>query len=125
MQSSNRTRVLVVEDEAVIAELLSDLLEEAGFDVAWCKEGEEALEAQRSFPCEVAIVDYGLPDMNGLEVCQQLGPTRAGARPKVILATGWGLLEEAQTRGIVDLLLQKPFNTRDIVAQVSRLAEGG
>lgn len=121
MDEPQKTRVLVVEDEAVIAALLQDFLEEAGYEVVLEETGAAALRAHTAGPCEVAIVDYGLPDMNGLEVCQQLGPSPSGSRPRVVLATGWGLIDEERLDGVVDLMLQKPFNMGQLMTQLERL----
>lgn len=123
MASENRARILIVEDEVVIAALLQDLLEEAGFEICSVDNGEQALQAQLENPCHLAIVDYGLPDFNGLEVCERLGPAPSGQRPKIILATGWGLLDDDQTDGKVDLLLEKPFNMKKLISHVQALTE--
>ena len=113
-----KARILVVEDEIVIGALLQDLLEEAGFDVQVCETGGAAIQAQSEAPADLVIIDYGLPDQNGLDVCQKLGPAPNGKRPHTILATGWGMLEEDQYKHLVDLLLEKPFNMRSLVEQV-------
>ena len=122
MTKNQKTRVLVVEDEAVIGALLQDVLEDSGYDVVLKTTGGEALAAQTEGPCDLAIVDYGLPDCNGLEVAQRLGPAPSGNRPGVILATGWGLLEESQLAGVVDQLLSKPFNMGELIMQLERLS---
>ena len=123
MGDATKTRVLVVEDELVIGALLQDVLEDSGYDVVLKTNGTDALAAHVEHPCDLAIVDYGLPDLNGLEVCEQLGPGPSGKRPGVILATGWGLLEESQLEGIVDQLLAKPFNMGELIMQLERLSQ--
>lgn len=116
-----KTRILVIEDEFVIGALLQDILEEAGFEVEVHETGAKAIKAQHSRPADLVIVDYGLPDQNGLEVCEQLSPAPSGNRPRTILATGWAMLEEEQYSHLVDLLLEKPFNMQTLLSQVEGL----
>ena len=118
---SEKARILIVEDEIVIGALLQELFEDAGFQVKVCETGGEALEAQSSNPADLIIIDYGLPDQNGLDVCQKLSPAPNGRRPHTILATGWGMLEVSQYEHLVDVLLEKPFNMSALVKQVEGL----
>lgn len=122
MGAETTCRILLVEDEPVITALLQELLQDAGFEVVAVSTGADALAAQLQTPAEVAIVDYGLPDINGLEVCQRVGPALDGNRPRTILATGWGMLEPSQLAGVVDLLLEKPYNMRELLRSVEQLA---
>ncbi len=66
-----RHRVLVVEDEEDIAFPLVRTLEREGYEVAWVDSGQRALDELAGRSAEVVILDLGLPDMDGLEVCKQ------------------------------------------------------
>ncbi|MDO9497700.1 MAG: response regulator, partial [Nocardioides sp.] len=64
-------RVLVVEDEEDIAIPLVRTLEREGYDVQWVDSGQKALDELESRSADVVILDLGLPDMDGLEVCRK------------------------------------------------------
>lgn len=64
----NTLRVLVVEDEPAARELLVMILEDDGYQVCPVADGPEALEAAETFKPDLALVDAGLPGMNGVEV---------------------------------------------------------
>ncbi|MGA8846525.1 MAG: response regulator transcription factor [Nocardioides sp.] len=64
------TTVLLVEDEESIALTLQRMLERQGYDVIWAQTGQAGLDAIRTGP-DVVLLDLGLPDMDGLDVCQQ------------------------------------------------------
>ena len=73
-------RVLVVEDEEDIAFPLVRTLEREGYDVAWVDTGQKALDELESRPPEVVILDLGLPDIDGLEVCKHARASRLRGR---------------------------------------------
>ncbi len=77
-----RTRVLVVDDEPDLLELIHYNLTKAGYDVACVLSGEEALAHVRSSPPDLIVLDVLLPGLDGLEVCKVLrrNPTTA-AKP--------------------------------------------
>jgi DNA-binding response OmpR family regulator len=66
------TRVLVVEDDQTIGALLERSLRSHGYEVRWARSGRDALRAAQSEAPELALLDLGLPDLDGLEVCRQL-----------------------------------------------------
>lgn len=113
-------RVLVVDDERVLAGMVGTYLERAGFDATLCHRGPEAVELARSLDPEVIVLDLGLPGLDGVEVCRQV---RTFSDCYVLMLT-------ARTDE-VDLLiglsvgaddyLTKPFSARELVARVQVL----
>ena len=82
-------RLLVIEDNADAADLLVQFLELSGFDVAVAYRGDAGLElAARRMP-DAVLLDIGLPDMDGYEVCRRIRLLPGGAQPVVIALTGW------------------------------------
>jgi DNA-binding response OmpR family regulator len=77
-------RVLVVEDEADIAFPLVRTLEREGYDVSWVESGQQALDSLSGAP-EVVILDLGLPDIDGLEVCRRA--REAGFEGAIMIVT--------------------------------------
>ncbi len=113
-------RVLVVEDEASIRELIAFSLAKEGFDVRGAATGEEALRAAREEPPALILLDLMLPGTDGLEVCRRLRADAATAAVPVIMVTAKG--EESDVvRGLdagADDYLPKPFSPRVLVARV-------
>lgn len=119
-------RVLLAEDEANIAELLTFLLGRAGFEVATETDGHAALSAALAHPPDIVILDVMLPGLDGLEVLRRL---RADARGKalriiVLTAKGQRVDREAALSGGADLFISKPFSNSDLLDAVQRLAAG-
>jgi CheY-like chemotaxis protein len=113
-------RVLVVDDNADAATLLSVLLEAHGHQVRVAHDAEDALVTQASFAADVALLDIGLPDINGYDLARQL---RASAtRPlRLIAVTGWGQdgdRERARAAGF-DGHLTKPAQLETLLAVLS------
>jgi CheY-like chemotaxis protein len=83
-------RVLVVDDNHDAATSLAALLEELGFAVRTAHDAEEAMLAAASFPPDTAIVDIGLPAMDGYTLATRLRRMRDGAPLLLIALTGYG-----------------------------------
>jgi signal transduction histidine kinase/ActR/RegA family two-component response regulator len=121
-----RERVLVVDDEATIAELFRDTLENLGYQVCSCTSSAEALELYQAEPgaFDLALIDQSMPGMTG----EQLAWTMLGRRPEfpIILCTGFSEKvspEKARALGIREFLL-KPISTRQLAAALRRALDG-
>ena len=115
-----RARILVVDDEPDILELIQYNLSKAQYDVAGVESGEEALAHMRTTPPDLIVLDLMLPGVGGLEVCKALKrDTRTAAIPIVIL-TARG--EEADIVAGLELgaddYLIKPFSPRVLLAHI-------
>ena len=114
-------RVLVVDDDTGIRELLRVVLELEGFDVATARDGQEALDLLAASPEGVVVLmDVMMPRLGGLEVCERLAAHGLAGRHRVALMTA-GLLEEAECPRAVRALLRKPFNLEEIARVAHRL----
>ncbi|MFS4507014.1 response regulator transcription factor [Clavibacter sp. Sh2141] len=106
--------VLLVEDDPSIAGSLTDGLERYGYEVRWVTTGRAALEADEP---DVVLLDLGLPDMDGLDVCRAL---RARSGLPIIIVTARD--DEVDTvAGLevgADDYVAKPFGVREIVARI-------
>ena len=111
--------ILVIDDDAVICELLSDVLGAHAFEVVACQNGGEALATvARRADIALVLLDMILPDTNGLLVLQQLQRTRPEL--PVIMLSGLGS-ESDVVVGLemgADDYIAKPFNARVVVARV-------
>ena len=114
-------RVLVVEDEADIAFPLVRTLEREGYDVAWVESGAAALEHLLADPADVVILDLGLPDMDGLDVCRR---ARESGFPGAIMIVTARAGELDRVVGLdygADDYLSKPFGLAELQARVRAL----
>jgi DNA-binding response OmpR family regulator len=117
------TRVLVVEDDPDIAELVSRYLDKAGYVSSRVTSGREALEAVRSKAPDLIVLDVMLPQIDGLEVCRLLRANDATAAIPIIMLTARAE-ESERIVGLevgADDYLAKPFSPNELVARVRAL----
>jgi DNA-binding response OmpR family regulator len=110
-------RVLVVDDEPKIVEVVGDYLRNAGFSVTTAADGEGAIASARARPPDLVVLDLGLPGLDGLDVARDL--RRASPVPIIMLTAR---REEAdRVLGLelgADDYLVKPFSPRELLARV-------
>ncbi|MBM7507238.1 DNA-binding response OmpR family regulator [Nocardioides salarius] len=114
-------RVLVVEDEEDIAFPLVRTLEREGYEVSWVDSGQRALDDLSGIPADVVILDLGLPDMDGLEVCRRA--REAGYEGAIMIVTARaGELDRVVGLDYgADDYLAKPFGLAELQARVRAL----
>jgi PAS domain S-box-containing protein len=91
---ARKLRVLLVDDNADSADGLALLLDLQGHDVRVAYDGESALEAARSFRPDVALLDIGMPSMNGYELARRLRAAPETKKTLLVAMTGWGQEED-------------------------------
>ncbi|HEY3729760.1 MAG TPA: response regulator transcription factor [Steroidobacteraceae bacterium] len=114
-------RVLVVEDEAALREVLKADLTAAGYSVDLAADGEEGLYAATEYPIDVAIIDLGLPKLSGFELIRQL--RARGKTCGVLILTArdrWQDKVEGLSAGADDYVA-KPFHFAEVQARLSAL----
>lgn len=115
-------RVLVVDDDAGVRELLMSRLSVLGYQVGIARDGEHALERIEDFRPNTMILDIAMPKLDGFGVLQRLGRERLASMPVLILS---GSTTYAQTQQAIKLgakdYLNKPFNEMQLCRRVSRL----
>ncbi|MCC6920440.1 MAG: response regulator [Alphaproteobacteria bacterium] len=118
-------RVLIIEDETLVAHVLCDGLRACGFDAEAAGSGEEGLAAFRADRPEIVVTDVFMPDREGLEILREI--KREAPEAKVVAMSGGGrmisadcVLDMARKLG-ADAVLQKPFRIDDLVAVIEGL----
>jgi two-component system, OmpR family, catabolic regulation response regulator CreB len=112
-----RPLVLVVEDEAAIADTIVYALQTEGFDVLWKSTGREALHALQSQAVSLVVLDVGLPDGNGFDFCRQI--RGKGAVPVIFLTARSDAVDRIVGLEIgADDYMPKPFSPRELTARV-------
>jgi len=113
-------RVLVVEDDAAIADVLRRVLRQEGHEVRSAEDGVEALELAESFVPDLVILDLGLPKLDGVEVCRRL---RAESDAPILILTA-RIDTDDRVEGLdsgADDYLVKPFERKELLARMRAL----
>jgi DNA-binding NtrC family response regulator len=116
-------RVLIVDDDRAMCQLLLDLLRDEGYDAEVAHDGDSALDKYRATPFDLTITDLMMPKMRGIELVQRLREIDSGAL--VLLITAFGTIEsavEAMRAGAFHYVT-KPFHNDEILIQVKRALE--
>jgi len=120
-QSAKNHRILVVDDESSISDLIATSLRFVGFDVRTAASGSEALVVAEEFKPHAMILDVMLPDLDGFEVCRQI--RSEGLNVGVLFLTAKDGMED-KVAGLTiggDDYMTKPFSLEELVARVRAL----
>ncbi len=118
-------RVLLIEDEKRLAELIARGLQNAGFEVDFVSEGGRGLELVQTHDYDVVILDLILPDMDGLRVLEKLRNRKHC--PPILILSALGAVED-RVKGLergADDYLSKPFSFNELLARVRALLRRG
>jgi DNA-binding NtrC family response regulator len=117
---NGKLRILVVDDDENIREILQDILTMSGHLVVLSSNGEEALQFFYEQEFDLVMTDLGMPGISGWEVSRKIKQTHP--QKPVIIVSGWGaqLTEEEIKTNQVDLVLAKPFNIDQVLEVTER-----
>jgi DNA-binding response OmpR family regulator len=118
-------RILLIEDEKRIAELIARGLQNAGFEVDFVGEGSRGLEMFQTHDYDLIILDLLLPDMDGLQVLERLRNRKLC--PPILILSALGAVED-RVKGLergADDYLSKPFSFNELLARVRALLRRG
>jgi len=110
-------RILVVDDDTALAEMIGIVLEAEGFEAVFCADGDAALEAFRVHRPDLILLDLMLPGMDGIEICTRI---RAESGVPIIMLTARTDTADV-VRGLesgADDYIVKPFNPKELVARI-------
>jgi len=114
---SGAQKIVVVEDEAAIADTIVYALRTESFEPVWCTTGRDALKAIVSENPALVVLDVGLPDMSGFDVCREL--RRTSAVPMIFLTSRGSEIDRIVGLEIgADDYMPKPFSPRELTARV-------
>jgi CheY-like chemotaxis protein len=121
-RSDGTLRILVVDDEDYVRELLADILEREGCEVSLAGEGREALKLFDAADYDAVFTDVGLPGMSGWEVARAVRERDEHVALAVI--TGWGdtVTPEEQSEAQADWIVPKPFTVERIAGLVGEIS---
>jgi CheY-like chemotaxis protein len=119
-------RVLVVDDERLLADTTAAILRRAGFDAKTAYDGFGALEATASFRPDYLLADIMMPAMNGVELA--IAITKMYPTTKILLFSGQAgvtnILEESKAKGFEFPLLAKPVHPSKLIERLQNLKSG-
>lgn len=114
-------KILIVEDDEDLLESVSKILKSENHAIEAVSEGDEALQRLQVYDYDLAIVDWGLPGIEGTEICRRY--RAGGGQALILMLTGKSSVAERET-GLdsgADDYLSKPFNMRELTARVRAL----
>lgn len=112
-------RCLVVDDSRVIRRVASRIVEDLGFKVEEAQDGAKALDASKVNMPDVVLLDWAMPNMNGLEYLEALRKLPHGETPRVVFCTTENDVEHIQTAldAGADEYIMKPFDSEIVRAK--------
>lgn len=122
--ASHQLRILLVDDNADAADMLATFLTTAGHRVVTASDGPQALEVLRTFAPEVAVLDIGLPVMDGYELARRLREMLGARSPLLVAVTGYGQVEDAERSREAGFSyhLVKPVDGDDLLTLLAAVA---
>src|ERR1041384_4878067 len=124
--SSDRGRILIVDDDRKILDLLLDLLALEVYECATAAAGSEAIDLALSFDPDIVVSDVVMPNVSGLELCRRLKEDPHTAYVPVLLISGLATSDDANIEGLhagADDYLDLPFRNEELLVKVARLVE--
>ena len=110
-------RILIVEDEPAIADTIAYALRTEGYEVVWCTTGEDALRLLNGEGISLIVLDVGLPDVNGFDLCREIRKT--SGVPILFLTARTDEVDRIVGLELgADDYVPKPFSPREVVARV-------
>ncbi len=123
-----RSRVLVVDDEPVIRQILKQGLTQRGMEVIEAGTGMEALRLIKDREPDAIVLDAMLPDVHGFDICKRLRESRRYHHVPVVMVTavykGWRMAADMKETYGVHAYIEKPFDLRDVVRAVDDALSG-
>jgi DNA-binding response OmpR family regulator len=119
-------RILVIDDERQVRDMLEEMLRSAGHAVTMASGGDEALETQRQSPCDLVIVDIFMPGKQGLEIIRELRAESPDL--KIVALSGGGgfsrfdALESAVEAG-ASVTMRKPVDWEELILTIGNLLQ--
>lgn len=126
MPKKPRRRVLVVDDDPLVRNLLAAVLHDANFDLDEAVDGRDALRIASIRPPDVVVLDLMMPGLDGFEVCRAMRSDDAFADTRIVILTAKstpGAQEDAFRAG-ADAFFTKPFSPLDLIETVMGARNG-
>jgi len=116
-------KILIIEDDKILSELLARKLKDAGFEVAVAFDGVEGLDSLRTNKPDLILLDIMMPQKNGMEVMEEMNkdPETSLAKIPVVIISNSGQpveIEKVLELGAKDYLIKAEFNPQEVIEKV-------
>lgn len=126
-REGSKPRILAVDDEPEILEILTLSLQSKGYEVVTASRGRQALELLRSEVPDLVLLDAMLPEIHGFELCSSIKQSEHFRRVPVIMIsaiyTGWNFSQDVRRIYGADDYIEKPFKIKEVLHKVEHLLE--
>jgi two-component system OmpR family response regulator len=116
-------KVLVIDDDPDICEIVSMALSKKGFLVKNAMDGMQGITAAREYLPDIVLLDNTLPDMDGREVARSIKGTDAGKKAIIVMMTGKEAPREEIDTALYSGCLKKPFKLSDMAEYVEKISK--
>ena len=116
-------RVLIANDDADFLEICRNVLEDAGHTVGWVEGGIRAVEEARRLRPDVIVVDFQMPDMDGVAAIRALRAAPETASIPILMMSGAGAGRESAKQAGANAFLEKPFRAEELIDSVNSLID--
>jgi len=116
--------ILIVEDESLLGNLLKQRLEHEGFNVVWCKDGEEAIASLRNTKPDLILLDIILPKISGFELLETMQADPQIERAPVIITSNLGQdsdVARGQSLGAIEYFVKAKVSIEELVDHVKTM----
>ena len=120
--SGERKKILVVEDDPWIRNLMADLLSGEGYTVVQAPDGKAGLERAAEEEPDVILLDLAMPEKSGLDVLHELKSGKPTCDIPVLVVSAYAMLMMGSDARRADGVIQKPFDLADLLVQVEQAA---
>jgi len=117
-------KILIVEDEEIMIDLLQRKLTREGYEVSVTRDGDEGLKAMREVKPDLILLDIIMPKMGGFEVMEEMNKDPELKRIPIIIVSNSGQpveLDNAQKLGAKDWLIKTEFDPQEVIEKVIKL----
>ncbi len=114
------SRILIIDDELVIRQVLRKILQDAGHEIIEALDGAEGLQIFRETPVDLVITDIMLPEEGGLKIISEIHATNPAVKIIAISALAYDAFAIAQKLG-ANAAFEKPLDMQELLATVNRL----
>ncbi|TSC75868.1 MAG: response regulator receiver protein [Parcubacteria group bacterium Gr01-1014_30] len=114
-------KILLVEDEEIILDLIKRKLSQEGYEIASAKDGEEGLKAMKQFKPDLVLLDVVMPKLGGFEVMEEMKKDDQLREMPVIIISNSGQpveIDKAKELGVKDWLIKTEFDPQEVVDKV-------
>jgi len=118
-----KARILIIDDDETVRDLLNEVLTDAGHEVITASHGRDGTQLFKNQPFDLVITDLAMPEISGWDVARSVKEEKPATL--VALITGWGLETDDQKMKEcdIDLLIKKPFQLKEIINQIDELLQ--